>query len=322
MAVTLVGQVISSVTFAAYLIILTIVATSPSTAQNWWNEQYPNTDTDNTNNNNNNNNDEFSFYGFHRESYPSPTGGIIYRSRPDGRRQSRNPNQSSRSYSVTNHRNPHPRLDDDQLRILFGEICDPHDPVYNKCTENAECISSENNLHRCNCTEGYDPTTDKKCRLSWGQYCTNKDVCNYEAGLVCVDNRCECDNSDVYQYPSRTCRSKVGGTCTPPSTELGVRFSKANTGCVKNAVCKAFGPSGLSFRCVCKHGYVETRFGYCAAGVGMPCHGKGECDLNIPLVCKQGICACRDSLHVYDPTTNSCLALAGGQCCSDEEGLR
>lgn len=274
--------------------------TTNSNAATWWN-QNPSME---------------NVYGY-RTSYPSPTGGIIYRNnRPEGRRQSRNPNRNF------NGQHNQQLLDGNQNRILVGEICDPDDPVYNKCTLYAHCIPSENNLHRCNCTEGYDPTSDKRCRLSWGQYCTNKDSCNWEAGLVCIDNRCECENSENYQFAGKSCRSKVGGSCTPPSTEVGVRFSKVSNSCVKNAQCKSFGPNGLSFRCICKPGYIETRFGYCAAGVGMQCHGKGDCDTNIPLVCKQGICACRDSLHVYDPDTNTCVGLSGAQCCTDPEGLR
>lgn len=305
------ARILSSPTAALLSIVIPLFCQSPQTTSNnpptgtsYWTQ---NLNTDNV-------------YGY-RSSYPSPTGGIIYvNNRQEARRQSRNPN---RHFNGQHNQVQHNYNENDNInRILVGEICDPEDPVYNKCILYAHCTHSENNLHRCNCTEGYEPTTDKKCRLSWGQYCTNKDSCNYESGLVCVDNRCECENSENYQFAGKSCRSKVNGPCTPPFTEAGVRFSKSSTGCVKNAMCKSFGPNGLSFRCVCKPGYVESRFGYCAAGVGTPCMGKGECDMNIPLVCKQGICACRDSLHVYDPATNTCVGLAGAQCCTDLEGLR
>ncbi|CAL8109744.1 unnamed protein product [Orchesella dallaii] len=290
------------------------ISATPSPNYNNWNQNV----APNTNGNGYNS-------ASYRTAYPSPNGGVVYRNRPEGRRRSRNPNYSNISENVGRaYTHSHQSSNINTNGILVGEICDPGDPVYNKCTMNAKCVPGDNNLHRCNCTQSYEETSDKKCLLSWGQLCNKNDgkICNYETGLVCVENRCECDNSEIYQHPSRSCRSKVGGSCTPPSTDLGIRFSKATTGCVKNAQCKSLGPTALAFRCVCRQNYLENRFGFCVPGVGTQCSGKGDCDPNIPLVCKEGVCACRDSLHIYDPVTNTCVGLSGAQCCTDPEGNR
>jgi hypothetical protein len=66
---------------------------------------------------------------------------------------------------------------------------------------------------------------------------------------------------------------------------------------------------------------VETSGGQCSLGVGMPCNGKGQCHTEIPLVCKEGLCSCRESVHTYDPETNSCVGLVGAQCCHNVDGV-
>lgn len=65
---------------------------------------------------------------------------------------------------------------------------------------------------------------------AWGHYCDSKDACNHEAFLSCIDNRCECENSEVYQKSPDRCRSKVGGPCSVAS----------GPECVNNAVCLSF----------------------------------------------------------------------------------
>lgn len=55
--------------------------------------------------------------------------------------------------------------------------------------------------------------------------------------------------------------------------------------------------------------------------VGMPCHGKGGCNPEIPLVCKEGVCSCREAVHAYDTETNSCVGLVGAQCCTNFDGV-
>ncbi len=75
-------------------------------------------------------------------------------------------------------------------------------------------------------------TSTKKCLRSLGHYCDAKDPCNYESFLSCVENRCECENSEVYQNAPDRCRSKVGGPCSISST--------TGPECVPNAVCLSF----------------------------------------------------------------------------------
>lgn len=41
--------------------------------------------------------------------------------------------------------------------ILVGDICDPTDLVYSKCSGNAQCVLNEgDNLYKCNCSFSYE----------------------------------------------------------------------------------------------------------------------------------------------------------------------
>lgn len=198
----------------------------------------------------------------------------------------------------------------------------------------------------CLCHEGYRKFPfSELCVKDKGQPCVfQENDCHTDmTNMVCTNNVCSCDDSDVYDPITSRCIGKVGGLCFP-----GIKDCTLNAECLrvpsKRSIRKrrevssnyyyyqADSPSPpesdyifssssdieISGRCQCMAGFVESADGSCKKGYGQPCKSSNECD-TLNLVCREGVCSCPDSLQVYDNVGKSCLALVGAKC-SDEPG--
>lgn len=190
----------------------------------------------------------------------------------------------------------------------------------------------------CMCNQGYRkfPFSELCVRVE-GQPCQfqQNDCYTDITYMSCINQVCMCDNSDLYDQISMRCVGKVGGMCFP-----GVKDCVTNAECgnvpsnlrvirsptyyqlpeqmLSDQLASSGSDIELSGTCQCKEGFVESRGGLCKKTYGLPCKLGDECD-SLNLICKEGICTCPDSLHIYDGQSQSCVAVVGATC-SDESG--
>lgn len=184
------------------------------------------------------------------------------------------------------------------------------------CSENIECVAHSECINRqCTCEDGLF-TSDRSgyCMVNFGMQCDDLGIlsCNHEQGLVCRDEKCQCEFGD-HQYFNETlqkCVSYVKGPCGNGSL----------TYCVPNSECTE--TKFDTWECLCKDGFVAVER-QCDLAYGEPCaYGEFEpkCDRLGPLNCNNGICDCAE-FQYYDQDTLSCRGYIGSKCSVDSKNF-
>lgn len=166
------------------------------------------------------------------------------------------------------------------------------------CVDNAHCIGGV-----CRCSPDHFRDYRGLClrKRSILQLCDNDNQCRASEGLRCIQAKCQCTNSMVFDHVKRKCFIPVGGECDAYS-------STVETECVRNADCS-------NDRCVCLEGYKMSSDGTCGVDYGGLCDMQTNTCSDIQLTCRSGRCQCRYPVHqIYNETLEQCISKPDGPC--------
>jgi len=76
-------------------------------------------------------------------------------------------------------------------------------------------------------------------------------------------------------------------------------------------------PETNAKQCSCGDGFVENSIGHCEIAWGNPCTNDGKpflCDTIAGLRCRNGLCACPDTMSYFNSSLRKCVGLVGSRC--------
>lgn len=166
------------------------------------------------------------------------------------------------------------------------------------CVDNAHCTGGI-----CRCSPEHFRDDRGLClrKRSLFQPCEDDHQCRSSEGLQCIEGKCKCAKSMVFDRVKRKCFIPVGGECDAYSSSVEME-------CVRNADCS-------NERCVCLKGYKVSSDGSCGLDHGSLCDMQANTCSDIQLTCRSGQCQCRYPVHqVYNDTLGECLSKPDGPC--------
>jgi hypothetical protein len=168
----------------------------------------------------------------------------------------------------------------------------------------------------CQCRLDFRPNALRQCEpIPPGYLSTclgDRELCNAESGLKCIDKVCQCANPlhQMYDYKLDRCIGLAGDICDPEKP----------INCGGNASCSPVKKDSLPstsggelHSCQCVQGYSTTPYRKCMKGYGQECANE-FCNVYRGLACINGKCQCYDSFLKYDETSEACRSSLGSPC--------
>lgn len=163
----------------------------------------------------------------------------------------------------------------------------------------------------CQCRLDYRVNGERMCEPIPPGYLSpclgEKELCNTDAGLSCIDKICNCKNPlhQVYDFQLDKCIGLAGDYCDPDEVSLGK--------CVKDAACVKKKSSPDQHVCQCNTGFSTTPFRKCMKSHQEICSNE-FCNVFRGLACINGSCQCYDSFLKYDISAEACVSSVGSPC--------
>lgn len=191
-----------------------------------------------------------------------------------------------------------------------------------KCPINSQKKDTRNTRRNsgyiCDCVFGYAASNDNlRCEpvKMPGEICessNNNDnssivPCNSNAGLSCVNGKCECTGKHTWEIRESDCRMPTGSKCNEGN---GTRP------CGKHATCPPTSRYSQSSYCQCKSGY-GRRFNFCYGRHHSECSEPSDCDPQF--TCMNGKCECKEPMNQFE-IDGTCYIRVGNTCNVNERG--